>query len=144
MVGLGSLFVLLTIGERINSTNWVDGEAKTHIHKCTDTHRHTAPLSSKMPQWQRQHKQALFWFSLCCLSLSPSWQSSSLPFTTSLSFSLKPFWTSADLSPLPSPLPFLSFCFYLSPHSWCLPGNIIPSFSISWINVFVWPGLCAS
>lgn len=43
-------FVLLAVRERINSANWLDGEANKHIETHLDTRRHTEPLSSEMPR----------------------------------------------------------------------------------------------
>lgn len=111
MVGLGWLFVLLTIRERINSTNWVDGEANTHIHTHTDTHRHTAPLSTKMPQWQRRHKHRHCPCFPSAASLFPPHDSLLLfhfphPFLSALS--LLDFGWPLSSSFLP---PFLSFAF---------------------------------
>lgn len=129
MVGLGWLFVLVTIRERINSANWVDGEANKHIQTHSDTHRLAAPLSSEMPRRQKGHKRRhcpcflsavavfipplhdgrlLFHFPNSCLSASGL-----------LDFS----W---PLFPLPFSLPILQFgfitchiclaCFETNPH----------------------------
>lgn len=113
MVGLGWLFVLVTIRERINSANWVDGEANKHIQTHSDTHRLAAPLSSEMPQRQKGHK---------CRHCH-CFPSAVSPHTTAVFSSIfripvfqpRAFSTSADLSFLfLSPFPSFSLVLFLA------------------------------
>lgn len=113
MVGLGWLFVLVTIRERINSANWVDGEANKHIQTHLDTHRLAAPLSSEMPQRQKGHKCRHCHRFPSTVALSPC------PHMTAIFripvFQPQAFSTSADLSFLYlSPFPSFSLVLFLA------------------------------